>query len=232
MLTCDIMKRAEIDGIGISPEDRAFALSVTDALPAEMLASRLADIVSRSESSDHLRFLCVRNDSMDPVLFASAAVVASSADLGLVLESSDPVCIRSALESLPGRRPLMCVTDPDRTGEVAMLSNISGCPMSVCGGRLEELLKNSETASAYGASDVVLNPDVRNMKGCLETCTALLRLREEAGFGPADHPVMTRCWSGEYALSVASVAVLRRGSLVVLDDLDPDGCKVLDIIMD
>ena len=42
---------------------------------------------------------------------------------------------------------------------------------------------------------------------------------------------MVRAWSGEYAMSVASVAVLRGAKIAVLDDLDPDGCRVLDALM-
>ena len=43
---------------------------------------------------------------------------------------------------------------------------------------------------------------------------------------------MTRTWSGEYALSIASVSVMRHGALIVLDDLDRDGCDLLEALMD
>ena len=68
------------------------------------------------------------------------------------------------------------------------------------------------------------------MKGCLETNTDLCRLASR-GFEQACRPILTRTWSGEYALSVASVSVMRGGALMVLDDLDRGSCEVLETLI-
>ena len=221
-----------IDGQYVSPEERAFALSVSDIMYGDMLSDRLSRIVELAEDHGHLRFVCVRNDSIDPSLFSAATNAASCTGLGLILESADPVNLREALASVPGRKPLLCITDGDRVGETAVLSTVASCPMSVPGMDTESLMDNVEAAEGCGASELVLCPGYANMKGCLEINTDLMRLETEHSLPQASHPVMTRTWSGEYALSIASVSVMRHGALIVLDDLDGDGCDLLEALMD
>lgn len=221
-----------IDGQSVSPEERAFALSISDILYGDMLTDRLSRIMELAEGHERLRFVCVRNDSMDPSLFSAATTAASCTGLGLILESADPVNLREALASVPGHTPLLCITDGDRVGETAVLSAVTSCPMSVPGMDTESLMDNVETAEGCGASELVLCPGYANMKGCLEINTDLIRLETEHSLPQASHPVMTRTWSGEYALSIASVSVMRHGALIVLDDLDRDGCDLLEALMD
>ena len=196
------MTDVEADGIVLRSDGPSIALSVSDVLGQECVLDRLAAIVERTTAADRLRFVCVRNDSMDPDLFSAAASQASSTGLGIILESPDPVCLAAAVGALPGRRPLMCLTDPGRLVEAAVLSGAAGAPLAVPGDDVQSLMDNAEAAMEYGAAGIVLNPAARNMT-----------------------------WSGEYALSVASVSVLRGGDLIVADDLDSEACRVLDALM-
>ena len=221
-----------IDGQTVSSEERAFALSVSDILCGDMLSDRLSRVVELAEGHGHLRFVCVRNDSMDPSLLSAATTAASCTGLGLIIESADPVNLREAVASIPDRTPLLCITDSDRIGETAVLSAVTSCPMSVPGTDTEHLMDNVEAAEDYGAAGIVLSPGYTNIKGCLEINTDLMRLEAERSLPQASHPVMTRAWSGEYALSMASVSVMRHGALIVLDDLDRDGCDLLEALMD
>lgn len=223
---------SEIDGVVVSDRDQAFALSVSDILYGDLLDERLDAIGTLTGSHSHLRFVCVRNDTMDAGMFSSVASRAAELGLGMILESSDPVCLRAAVEALDGRRPLLCITDRDRLGETALLSAVSGCPLGVPAPDTETLMESVELAEGYGAEGIVLCPGYQNMKGCLETCTDLHRLAAEHSFPQACHPVMTRTWSGEYALAVSSVSVMKQGALVVLDDLDAGCCDVLDALME
>ena len=225
------MADVEVDGTMLRSDGPSIALSVSDVLGPDGALERLTAIVGRTSAADRLRFVCVRNDSMDPGLFSATAALASSAGLGVILESPDPVCLAAAVEALPGRRPLMCLTDPGRLVEAAVLSGAAGAPLAVPGDDVQSLMDNAETAWEYGAAGIVLNPSMRNMKACLETCTDIRRLGSEHGIGLAAGPLMTRTWSGEYALSVASVSVMRGGDLIVADDLDSEACRVLDALM-
>ena len=225
------MNGTTIDGHNVSEDDRGFALSVSDVLPGDMLSDRLSRITELSDICKHLRFVCVRNDSMSLDLFKDAASATAETGLGLILESGDPLALYGVVSSLPDRRPLLCITDVEKTQETAVLSSVTGCPMAVGGRGTEDLMENVEAAEGCGAAGIVLCPGYTSMKGCLDTNAGLHRLASEHSFPQSMHPVMSRTWSGEYALAVASVSVMTHGSLIVLDDLDPDGCEVLDSLM-
>lgn len=224
------MTAETIDGIVVSSEDPCFALSVSDILYGDMLMDRIASIRGLADAFPRLRFVCVRNDSMDATMFAAAAEAAADTGLGMILESADPVCLAADIAAVPGHSPLICMTDADRLGETAILSVARGCPVSVPGGDVESLMENVEAVEGYGVGGIVLCPGYGNMKGCLETNTDLCRLASR-GFEQACHPILTRTWSGEYALSVASVSVMRGGALMVLDDLDRGSCEVLETLI-
>lgn len=224
--TCDTMNFAEMPENGAS-----FALSVSDVTFGTTMTERLDWIGELSSRFGSLRAVCVRNDSMDPDLFAMAASAAVNTGLPVILESCDPVCLREAAMTIRETSPLLCMTDPSALAETSLLSAVIGCPVAVPGADIETLMENVESAESMGATGIVLNPMVRNMKTCLELNTDLHRLRVERSFPPACHPIMTRAWSGEYALSMASVSVMRHGSLIVLDDLDEGCCEILDRII-
>ncbi len=204
------------------------ALSVSDILPSGILADRISFLKGiRSECPSFSR-VCVRNDSFDPGMFLAAAEAVSATGLGLVLESADPMCLAAA--SGIDRDAILCPTDASSLSGASQISRCSGNPLAVPGEDVRSLMANAE--SAEGVGSIILNPSVRNMKSALETCTCIGRLHSEHGIELAGNPVMVRAWSGEYALSVASVAVLRGAEMAVLDDLDADGCRVLDALMD
>lgn len=209
--------------------ERFFALTMTDVLPDDMAFDRLASIADLASECGHLSRICVRNDSRNPDRFSEAAAIAADTEFDIILESSDPVCLRDAAAASGGCT--LMVTDGSAVPEASMLSAVLGCPIIIPGSDVQELMDNAETAETYGASEILLNPAVRNMKSCLEINTDVHRLHAEHGVDLAGRPIVTRVWSGEYALSVASVSVMRYGTGVILDDLDPEGCRVLDALM-
>lgn len=218
----------EIGG-GMPP---AIALSVSDLLDPVMISERVSAICELGERFGSVCAICVRNDSMSGERLVLASVfVRELWGKGIVIESGDPGCIGPALAELMGSRPLICSAERGNIQQLAMAASLFDCPLAVRGADVEETLELAETAEEMGVADIVLNPGIVNMKQCLERSTDLMRLDGMCGFAPADRPIMVRSWSGEYALSMSAVSVLRYGSLMVLDDLDPDGCAVIDSLI-
>ena len=226
--TCDTMAWV-IDGIDVRADGPRFGLSVTDALGGAYASARIAEIRAIAEECPHLRFICVRDDARDPDLFCETAGIASASGLGMILESHDPPNILRAASGLDGHTPLVRIVGGELE-DSAMVAAMLGTPLAVPGDDVQSLMDNAETAESMGA-EVVLDPAVANMKGCLEMSTDIHRLWSEHGIPLAGRPLMVRAWSGEYALAVASVSVMCHGDLVVLDDLDPEACRVLDALM-
>lgn len=225
---CDNMSW-EIDGVDVSAKGPCFGLSVTDALGSAFAKARISEIRGIAEECPHLGFVCVRDDARDPDLFCDTAGIASTSGLGIVLESHDAPNILRAASCLDGRAPLVRIVDGGLE-DSAIVAAMLGTPLAVPGNDVQSLMDNAELAESMGA-DIVLDPSVTNMKGCLEMSTDIHRLWSDHGIPLAGHPLMVRAWSGEYALAVASVSVMCHGDLVVLDNLDPEACRVLDALM-
>ncbi len=198
---------------GMSLDTPSFALTLSDALDAAAAESRLDRILEISGACPSLRFVRVRDDANDPSRMASAAGIAAGCGLGLVLESESVESIRAAAGVLEGRSPLLCTN-----GDVSGL----GMPVAVRSEDPRSLPALAGRALEAGCPCVVLHPVATGMKRCLEATVEAARL--------SDLPVMCSAWSGEYALSLSTVAIMRGARLAVLDDLDPDACGILDSV--
>lgn len=221
MRTCDTM--TSIDGITL--DTPSFALTVSDALTPEMAIERISGIVGLSAELRNMRFICVRDDAMDAGMLATTAVLAAGTGLGLIIQSDMPENLVAAVSALEGRRPLLIT--PDMTSpELIAFAGEADIPLAVSHPDIDSMLALCSVAEASGCRDIVLDPCTVNMKQCLESTVRIGRLASDDP--RADRPLMVRSWSGEYALSVASVSILRGGSLAVLDDLDRDACDILD----
>ena len=209
-------------------ERASFALSVSDAMDEDSVAERVARIATIASVTPSLGLICVRDDAMDAGMLTAAALAASGTGLGIVLESDDVGNLAAAASAIPCSEPVLCSQNGDQMALAVMASTL-GAPVILSCESLNGLMELSSAAEAGGCRDIMLNPMVRNMKQCLESTVAMRRLA--ARIPSADRPLVVRAWSGEYALAMASVSVMRGGRLAVLDDLDPQGCEVLDSLI-
>ena len=217
----------EIDGIRL--DSPAFALTVSDAMLPDQTEERMEILAMLSEAAGRLRFVRVRDDAMDPGMFVGTAVSAASLGLGMILESDIPSNLLAAADALPGRRPLLLSPNGNQQEIVGIAASL-GCPVTISCPASEELPGLLFLASGLGCEDVVVDPCAVSMKGCLESTVRIARMMGSGDIPEA--PIACRGWSGEYALSMASVSVLSGGTLAVLDDLDIQSCRVLEMLMD
>ena len=208
---------------------RGFALSVSDIL-LERVPERVTAITLLSYGCQNLCAVCIRHDSRSVENFVKAVTdTCSMWDGAIILETSDPTALMSALATIPDRHPIVLGADADNMEMMSTAARMFSCPLVVSSDDIGALMDLVDMASDEGIEEVYLDPKVRNMKGCLESNTDIHRLAER--LPQANHPILTKAWSGEYALSIAAVSAMRYGSLMVLDDLDMQSCLILDDIM-
>ena len=208
---------------------RGFALSVSDILP-ERVPERVTAITLLSYGCQNLCAVCIRHDSRSVENFVKAVTdTCSMWDGAIILETSDPTALMSALATIPDRHPIVLGADADNMEMMSTAARMFSCPLVVSSDDIGALMDLVDMASDEGIEEIYLDPKVRNMKGCLESNTDIHRLAER--LPQANHPILTKAWSGEYALSIAAVSAMRYGSLMVLDDLDMQSCLILDDIM-
>lgn len=208
---------------------RGFALSVSDIL-LERVPERVTAITLLSYGCQNLCAVCIRHDSRSVENFVKAVTdTCSMWDGAIILETSDPTALMSALATIPDRHPIVLGADAGNMEMMSTAARMFSCPLVVSSDDIGALMDLVDMASDEGIEEVYLDPKVRNMKGCLESNTDIHRLAER--LPQADHPILTKAWSGEYALSIVAVSAMRYGSLMVLDDLDMQSCLILDDIM-
>ncbi len=205
-----------------------FALTVSDIVPQEYLDERVGHIVSASGSCNSLGFVCVRDDAMDADRFVEVATMASACGLGLILESEVIDNIRLATDALTDHRPIVLCPNGDQKRLIALAAT-RGLPVILSSDDPERLIELSALAESSGCDRVLLNPMAECLSDCLSSTVGLRRMASPGS--PADRPIVVRAMSGEYALSMASVLVLRGGSLAILDYLDTGACRILDSLI-
>jgi len=205
------------------------ALTVSDMMEADDICLRISDIVDKSRTGAP-DAIAVRNDSFSEEPFCSVVQLVSRIWTGdMVLESNHPDNISKALVHIMDRKPVLIGADANNLDGFAMTAKLFNCPLCVSSEGLEELFELVRRARESGVESIVLDPMMRNMKQCLETCTDIKRLSEiipEAGY-----PIAVRTWSGEYAMTMATVSLLIDDAVVVADDLDADSCETLSVLM-
>lgn len=193
-------------------------LSVTDALGPEMAQIRIIEIMERTSGLDNFKVVCIRDDISDPEIFGrTVESVFNEWDGGMILESHNPASLLTASAMCEGA--LLSGCKPETIIEMGA---VTGFPVAIRCKDISELLDMVQRCD----TDCVLDPDAVNMKSCLELNTDLHRLSSR--ITEADHPIMTRAWSGEYAMAMASVSIMRYGALMIMDDMDRQGCMLLD----
>ncbi|MDO5861430.1 MAG: hypothetical protein Q4Q58_01305 [Thermoplasmata archaeon] len=201
--------------------DRSFALSVSDALPPDLLADRIRHVSTLARGLKSMNHICIRDDIGDPMMFSMAAVFAESTGLEVILESPDLACLAAAVGAMD-TVPTLLSPEADQTALLTIAADTRSAVV-VSSYDPEELPALAQSALNDGCEGVFVHPIAQSMKTCLESTVRTKRL--------CDIPVVCRAWSGEYALSLSSVCFLRGGSLAVLDDLDPTACSVLDSLI-
>ena len=213
----------------IEKGERIVAVTVSDSLNPQDISERLSLIHELSGSHGSLGAVCIRNDSRSSQRFNDAVCqVASTWDGRIILQSSDMPNISSSALNVMGRSVLILCSDPCALQVADIASSALGMSVAVTGKDVEDLVNNVE---GCGSEDIVIIPPADDIKGCLDQIEDLRRLHIDHGIGEAGRPVGLIVRSGEYAVSVASVAFHSGASLVVFDHIDPVGCAILDTLI-
>lgn len=209
-------------------EKPSYALSISDALDEDRLQERIEILSVLSQMMPHLNYVCIRDDAMDPESLCETARAASGLGLEIIVDSIMPSALMQAAVCLDGDVPTLLSPEGDQNALIGIAS-MCNCPVILSSQNMEALEELIATAEEAGVDDIKINPAATSMKGCLES-TVRLRRGMESGEIPT-MPIISRSWSGEYALATTTVSLSAGGTLAVLDDLDMEGCAVLEMLM-
>lgn len=205
----------------------AYALSVSDALDDDRLQERIEILSVLSQMMPHMGAVCVRDDAMDAEALCETARAASALELRVIVDSILPPALIQAAVCLEDGSPTLMSSDGDQDALVGIASMFN-CPVIFSSSDPETLERLIDSAKEGGIEEIMINPSSISMKGCLESTVRIRRMMESGDL--PELPIVSRSWSGEYALAVSTVSLSAGGSLTILDDLDMEGCAVLEMI--
>ncbi len=206
------------------------ALTISDAMSAENALLRVSELFVRKSNLGVPDAICIRNDTFLPEPFAEMVEMVSKVWLGdIILESDSAASLTKAVVPIIDREPMLVGANANNLEQFAMVANMFGCPITVSDDNLETLYDLAAQGKDLGVKEIHIDPMMRNMKQCLETCTDIKRISElspELGYR-----VVVRTWSGEYAMTMATVSLLIDDTIVIVDDLDFDCCDTLATLL-
>jgi CO dehydrogenase/acetyl-CoA synthase gamma subunit (corrinoid Fe-S protein) len=206
------------------------ALTISDIMDADNAILRISDLLKRKTSVEIPNALCIRNDSFSPDTFAEMTqLVCTLWDGDVILESVDPSSLTKAAIHTIGRNTTLIGANSGNLDEFIMVARMFNCSLCVSDENIETLFDIAKTAKDSGIGTIFVDPMMRNMKQCLERCTDIKRIKEI--IPDLDFKIAVRSWSGEYAMTMATVSLMVDDALVIVDDLDWDSCYTLSALL-
>lgn len=164
----------------------AVAIDVTD----EMSENELLDRLRKTEGFSYiyigrelkLNMIAVRSTSNDPEKFKTTVKkISSNTRLPLMLCSLNPEVIEAGLMLAPKTRPLIYAATENNWKDMAELSLMYNCPLTVSAPNNLKLLRSLvKTLLEYGVKDLVLDPGTFPPEGIADTLVNFTMIRRMA----------------------------------------------------
>lgn len=164
----------------------AVAIDVTD----EMSENELLDRLRKTEGFSYiyigrelkLNMIAVRSTSNDPEKFKTTVKkISSNTRLPLMLCSLNPEVIEAGLMVAPKTRPLIYAATENNWKDMAELSLMYNCPLTVSAPNNLKLLRSLvKTLLEYGVKDLVLDPGTFPPEGIADTLVNFTMIRRMA----------------------------------------------------
>jgi acetyl-CoA decarbonylase/synthase, CODH/ACS complex subunit gamma len=175
--------------------------------------------------------VAVRHVSGDAQRFARAvSVVAESTDLPLLLMSKEVQTLEVAAAPMAAKLPLLDAADKDNWAPMAALAKRLKCPLVVREGRgLNELADLVALVKGAGVEDIVLDFGASTLKELMERSTVSRKVSVKRTFRGLGYPVLVQAF-GPQAMLMATLATMKYGSIVALEELRPEQALPLFVL--
>jgi acetyl-CoA decarbonylase/synthase complex subunit gamma len=159
--------------------------------------------------------------------------ILDTAQVPLILIAADSAVMAKGLEAAAesNARPLIYGATAENWEPFAELAKKHDAPMAIRASSLNDLAKLTDKIKDTGVENIVLDPDVRDLKSQLVMSTLIRRMALKNTFRPLGFPIinfpneMAFTSNGEYDKGLVSIAatqaITKYGGFVVLDEFSP-----------
>jgi acetyl-CoA decarbonylase/synthase complex subunit gamma len=220
----------------------AIAIDVTDEMSDDELLDRIGkaegfkfDYIGQTLKLD---MIAVRSTSQNPERFAATVKkVVEKTGLPMILCSLIPNVIEAGLMVAPKSRPLLYAATKDNWKEMAELTKMHDCPLTVFAPNDLTLLRSlTKTLLEYGIEDMVLDPGTFSREGLANTLNNFTMIRRAAckkgdklsGFPLIGVPMVAWMDRDEAPLEIAkwreaylaAMLIVRFSDILIMHDVD------------
>lgn len=168
--------------------------------------------------------IALKDESGNAATFAAvASKVKQSTDAPMILMSTNPDNLASALKECADRKPLLFGATKDNLEKIAALAKANGCPVGVKATSIDETAELTAKLNQAGINDIVIDSGARTVKKAFQEQvmirgSALVKKFRPLGFPTITFPAeMTNDPLKEAV--IASMLVAKYGGIIVLSDL-------------
>ena len=154
--------------------------------------------------------------------FLSLVQKAAKEPYSIVMMTHDASIMREALEIAKGKKSLIYAATKENCDAFGALALEFGCPLAVKGAGLEEAASLTETLTAKGIKDLVIDTSTRTTKEAFEEQIIIRRAALQAKYKPLGFPTITfPCEMTDDLMKetvIASLFVAKYAGLIVMSD--------------
>lgn len=206
-------------GIGIILED---------SLSENELVSRVNQInklhFERIGQTISVNLIAIKQTGNDKGKFVNAVKkVSELSKLSLVLYSSDAESIKSSLQIISARKPLIYAADKNSYKELAKIAKEFSSPLAIKEENLEKLSELSQAIISEGASELILDSGDKPINKKIWDLTQIRRLALRKNYRPFGYPTIAIVRKRETYEQVieACIYVLKYAGIVLLEGFSP-----------
>ena len=207
----------------------AIAISLDDTLSDAEILVRIKEIekISFERVGQHIAIdaiaLINKRSSSEKFLNALDKILLNSKK-PVILASSDPKTIESALKKCSDKKPLVYAADPNNLKDMCAIAKAYKTPLALKAKNLEELDKLSQEAGGLGIEEIVLDPGSETLHESLNDLTQIRRLTLKRNYRPFGFPVIMFIKNTDKHQTVidSCTFIAKYSGIIVLDSIEED----------
>ncbi|MEN8264122.1 MAG: acetyl-CoA decarbonylase/synthase complex subunit gamma [Nitrospirota bacterium] len=194
----------------------AFAVLLSDTTPGEELKETIKTIKDMKfeliDKTFKVDMIAIKNDSKDPDAFVQCVHLAQNFPLLLISENLDT--IRKARDVLKNQMPVILGGSSEEWIKFAIESD--SVP-AIKGRSLDEIAAKSGQAQSHGLNNIILYPEVLNIKEALMTLSQSWKLALENNYRALGFPLIGRAGKD---LALAANFICKYAGIIILETTD------------
>ena len=206
----------------------ALAVNMKDSLSDDELSRRVSEVVNseidRIGQKLRVDAISIEYSSGNSARYeTSVKLIAGKApDTAIILNCKDPEAANLAVKAIAGRKPLLYCATSENAEAMANIAKTNKIPLGVCADGLEALSALTEKIKGFGIEDLVIDSGAKTAKEIIEQNTQIRRSALKKNFKPLGYPIINFVRRDEtiYETAIASVAIAKYASIVVLSSID------------